>query len=459
MNKIKLLIFLNNFQSKEIINSKIIIQKIKNTNNYLLKKYENLNDYKIFKYGKYTLLIPIIYYVPKKLLIYKWGKIKEDYLTFPNETIKIPFTNIEIHNSPRNVELNYPVKNYKIKEIGKYEIGEEILKILNENLLLKNEFLLNNPEIIINEELGNSGVFQGANNVKIYFKIKTNNFSNELKELLIKNPMFIYEKNTEIENKVNKIYGVYIIDNKKKPIYEVAVENRFNRIYQTKEFENYLPSRFRCPITATENALINYYLQIKENKNINLIESLFNNLNLFSKFLDEFPANNNEIKNKEIKYLLGDLITTYDFTEVFSLDGEILKEKLLTSFKNKNLQLVNKKNITDNHINEKIQLVSDKLTNIFHTYNPNQVNILKHINTIFILIYIWQMFNYYLYEKELPLLPALKVNAPYITPRFWGTLNAFNSTLNLKWLGGHFDFSYFTLNKKEAEDRKKSIEE
>ena len=232
------------------------------------------------------------------------------------------------------------------------------------------------------------------------------------------------------------------------------MENNLSRIYQSEEFKNKKSSWLRCPVVATEHGMINYYLQLKKNNSNQLIENLYNNLGLFSKFLDEFTT-----KNEEISYLLSNTISSLDFTEIWSNDFKILENKITTSFKNKNIQIKNKENITDDHMNKQIQLVFDKLTNIFDTYNPDEGNILKHINTVFILKVIWQIFNYYLHTQKLPLLPLLEVNAPIITPRFWCTLNPLNTTINLKCLGGHFHFSYFTLDKKHAEKTKQFIEE
>lgn len=413
---------------------------------YLLSKYKNLYNFKIFKYGKYILLIAIIYYLSKKFVKNRFNKILKNLIS-PNEEISTPFT---------NKILDYPSKNYKIKEIAKYEIANKILKELDKEPELKEEFLLHKPEINIIDVSLNSKESTLNNRKSINFTIETKNFSQELKNKLLNIDMFGLAKIC-IEN-IHNFDGFYIIDNNKL-IYEVEVENNLDRIYQTKEFKDNEASGFRCPIVASEHGIINHYLQLKINKYINLIEKLYNNLDLFSKFLDEFTTDNKKIKNEKINDLLKNLISTYDFTEQFSYKTKILEDKLITSFKNKNLKLANKKNITDDEMNQQIQLIFDKLTNIFHIYNPDKINILKHIGTIFVIEWIWQIFNYYLYSNKLSLLPEIKVNAPIISPRFWCTLDPLNTNIHLKYLGHHFHFSYFTLDKDYANKVKKCIEE
>ena len=190
---------------------------------------------------------------------------------------------------------------------------------------------------------------------------------------------------------------------------------------------------------------------IKKNKNTKLIEVLYDNLRLLSEFLNEFTTNKETTKD-----LLENLISKCDFTEVFAHGTEELKEKLLDSFKKKYIKIPKEENITDDKVSGIIQLVFDKFANICYSYNPNQENILKHIPTMVVIVWVWQIFNYYLCTYKLP---PLKINLPYVTPRFWCTLNPFNSIINLKCLGFHFNYAYFTLDENEANEMKKLTEE
>ena len=208
------------------------------------------------------MLIVFVYYPLKKYTNYKLNKIKEDYLIFPNDEINIPFTNIETGYDRKNIKLNYPCKNYKIKEIGKYEIGKNILKILDGKPNLKEEFLLDNPEILIDKEIEDKSHVNIPPYKNIYFKINIRNFSYELQELLLKNSIFNSRKN-------NYIYGTYKLSNQKKTIYQVEMDNKFTRMYTTKEFKNNPPSRFKCPVVASEYGVIFHYLQLKKIKILN----------------------------------------------------------------------------------------------------------------------------------------------------------------------------------------------
>ena len=64
---------------------------------------------------------------------------------------------------------------------------------------------------------------------------------------------------------------------------------------------------------------------------------------------------------------------------MFSTDTEELKDIVINSFKKKYIQIKKEENITDDKVNKIIQLVFDKFANICYLYNPDQVNILKHI--------------------------------------------------------------------------------
>jgi hypothetical protein len=442
MEKIKIFFFLN-FLTLNNSNS-VNFKEIKNK---VVTKYNYYNENKWFKYGKYILLIPIIYYPLKKIIMYEIKEI-EKQLTCPNDSF---------------FGLDYPSKDYKFKEIAKYKIKKEILQILDNDEELKNEFLIKDPNIYMEWEIQN--VKWKSDNNLIHFIINTRNLSTDLKTKLLKAPIFannekkmnsLGNKNQDILS-IPRIIGEFLIKEnlKNTSIYEVEVENNLHRIYQSKEFKNKSSIPFKCPIVATEHGMINYYYQLKKNKNTKLIKNFYSNLHLFSKFLDEFMT-----KDEEIHELLFNIISKYDLTSVWDRDFSILEKNITNSFKDKNPEIVNNQNINDDNINEQIQLIFDKLTNIFHEFiSDKEKNILKHIHVIFIVKSIWKMFNNYLHEEKLPLLPPLEINAPIITPRFWCTLNGLDNRINLKCLGGHFHFSYFSLDKEAAEATKKFIEE
>lgn len=136
------------------------------------------------------------------------------------------------------------------------------------------------------------------------------------------------------------------------------------------------------------------------------------------------------------------------------------ENKILKSFQSKKINIhLNLDNITEKEISNIIKLVFDKISYIFDKYNWDTKNILHHIGSPFYILWIWQMFNFYLQENKLPLLPQISVNTPFIKPRYWCRLNPFNNTLDLKCTGKHFPAIYFTLYKKENEEFKKFIEE
>lgn len=426
----------------------------------LINKIENLNNYKLIKYGKYIVLLGVVCklftFLGIKLILYYWNnyiglnsRIKSNYLTVPER-------NILTTNG-----IFYPGKHYRKKEITKAKIYEKILNLLTkeeqeEFLSLNLYIIIDDPNIIIQKKF-------------LTNKEKKNIFKKNNKFLKLKKPIicfFLNKKNlsfnlqeklkTILKHNENYLYNFYELK-VNQPIYEIEVENNLARIYQNNIPEKKINSNFysdlKCPIVATEHGLIHYYYKLKKNNYNKLIRNLYVNLYLLSEFLDEFY-------NVELREFLNKLISE-DFTTLLQLESKILEEKLLESFnkKNKIINLNIPENITDDNINELIQLVFDKITSIVEKYNKDEVNLLKHISTAFFLIYTWTIFNYYLYKNNLPLLPNIIINGPYITPRFWCTLNPLNNTINLKWLGGHFNFSYFTTNEKESDEFKKFIEE
>ena len=73
MEKIKIFFFFNLLQINDF--NSINFKEIKNN---IITKYKNLNEKKLFKYGKYILLIPIIYYPIKKIIINEINGIKNN---------------------------------------------------------------------------------------------------------------------------------------------------------------------------------------------------------------------------------------------------------------------------------------------------------------------------------------------------------------------------------------------
>jgi hypothetical protein len=99
MEKIKIFFFLNFLQVNDF--NSINFQEIKKN---ITTKYKYFNEKKLFKYGKYILLIPVIYYPIKKIIINEVNTIKKQ-LTCPNDSL---------------FGLDYPSKDYTFKEIIKY---------------------------------------------------------------------------------------------------------------------------------------------------------------------------------------------------------------------------------------------------------------------------------------------------------------------------------------------------
>ena len=419
----KKMLFLSFLQINESKSTWLKIQlKVKDYSNLIKEKYSQLNEYKIIKYGKYLLFIPIVYFPSKKYILYKIKDIEKS-LYSPNNYDTIPFTDIPI---------SYMKENYRQEQIIKYKIGEEILNELKDNTKLKNEFLLHNPQI----EMENVYKVSHSNG-----RFKTN-----------------FYINTKNKNKyeLDKILGSYLLEDNP-VIYEVETENNLGRISQNKEFN--LFSYLKCPIVAAEHGLINYYLNLKENKNTEIIRDLYENITIFNNFIDILSP-----KNTEFQEELENLISKCDFTKTYHYETKMFEKKLKDMANEKNITSVNinKNNITDEDMNEQIQLLFDKITDIIWCYNSDESNILKHINTPFFFLNLWNTFKFYLIDKEykkVHALPDIDINAPIITPRPWGTLNYFDNTINLRWLGGHFHHSYFTLDKNKAINIKNLIEE
>lgn len=392
------------------LNTKLSTESIKNIFINIKNYYVNLNEnYKIFRYGKY-ISIPIV----STYIIYKKYNQIIKYLNCPDD--------------------------YKIYEIQKAKLCEELLKTLTEKE--KEEFLEKSPEIIID---GRNPEYDS------YYELKGNNLlslSDSIKEKI--NKIFHYDKY------FNKFYKNYKYEEikkniKNKTIYGTEIEHNNAKIYQSDKYDILSPTYFKCPVTSSELAIIGYYFKLKKNNQIKLISNLYKNLNLLSVFLDE-------LLNKEVEKLLKDTIGS-DFTEFFSNPNTIIiGNKVLKSFKDKKINMNLDNNITDDKMDQIIKLVFDKISFILQKSNNDMSNIFNHIGSPFYTLWIFQMFNSYLLENNLPLLPKISINMPIITPRHWCTLNPFNNSLDLKCNGGHFRATYFTLNKKDNEEFKKFIE-
>ena len=276
---------------------------------------------------------------------------------------------IDESNKNYNILINDSIKN-KIDIINKIKFY-----VLNFNQKIF-DFDLNNNQNQINNYLNDDTIN------KILDKIKSYNFPNENR--------FKYENFKTIEKKNNVINDDFEIINK-----NMFNENETNL---NKEIENKIDEYLKK-------------LQIKEEFNINFIQSLMN-------FLKEKKIN--YLKNKK---------------ENFS-NFEFFIEKLKNKFENKEILFKNNKNLI--HFGN---ILNSIFLNLYENFNEN-LKIFIDLNKIIIKIYSSEFFlSFYL----------IKINKIFSLEKFWKNLFMFEIIKNIE------NFIENDLNKINEENLNKNL--
>lgn len=365
------------------------------------EKYILYNQNNYFKYGKYiAILIPIVIFAKnyyKKFMFRTFICSKED-------------------------QKKAILKNY---------IVEDIVKELNNQE--KFEFLSKSSLRIIQ-----------SNNYELNIKHLDEDLKNKIKNK-IKN---VNKKNifTIVTN--DKLFGFYTV-NKKLPdeLYEIECSN-------TGAYINNKSNDEKCSIISSKHGFLHYFFRLKK---LNLpieLENFQKSLFLFKEFLEIF--NKDSINDSTLKNNFHELIKKNNHNDWMKSE----KLDLDNYFIEKGTQILN------NHINQNINYSNEDIEKLINSVFDKLVNIITDIQdlgnyflTIVAIKYFFQLFNNSIEKIDKKYsLPYINVEFPLI--KSISILDPFlNINTQVHIISNHLQYHFYTLNKEEALEFKKLIEE